>query len=227
MKYILYLFFIFVNTFGSSQTLNQNSLYRADFIPEKMSIDAKKERFYALVVPVVQKIHAELMLKHDKVLKEMKNSRNRKEIQELKKVYRIVTDKELLMALKPHPQSIVLAQAAMESAWATSRFFVEANNIFGIWSTNRFQKRIAAKEKRDGIKTIWLRKFDTLEDSVREYYKVIAISKVYKDFRVLRYNTNDVMKMVKKLDKYSEMGEQYSKKLAVIIKYNKLTKYDR
>ncbi len=211
MKYIISLFFIFTSVFGVSQTVGSKPLYMADFVPKNMSISTKKARFYYLIVPVVQKVHKELMEKHNSVLKDMKNSTNRREIQELKKVYRIVTDKELLLALKPHPQSIVLAQAAMESAWATSRFFVQANNIFGVWSTNRFQKRIAAGEKRDGTKTIWLRKFDTLEDSVRQYYKMIATAKVYREFRILRYNSNDVMKMVKKLDRYSEIGEKYTR----------------
>jgi Bax protein len=222
MRYIV----LFISIFLSAQVVHQ-PLYTVANVPKNMSVSTKKARFYYLIVPVVQKVHKELKLKHDSVLKDMKNSQNRKQIQELKKVYRITTDKELLLALKPHPQSIVLAQAAMESAWATSRFFVQANNIFGIWSTNKFQKRIAAKEKRDGIRTIWLRKFDTLEDSVREYYKMIATAKVYKEFRALRYSSNDVIQMVKKLDKYSEIGERYTKELASMIRYNKLTKYDK
>jgi Bax protein len=227
MRYIVYLFLIFSTAFGASQNIKTKLFYRVDTVPKHMDVKTKKKRFYYLIVPVVQKVHKELMLQHDTVLKDMKNSKNRREIQELKKVYKIVTDRELLLALKPHPQSIVLAQAAIESAWATSRFFTKANNIFGVWSTNRFQKRIAAQEKRDGKKTIWLRKFDTLEDSVRQYYKMIATAKVYKEFRQLRYDTTDVAKMVKKLDRYSEAGDKYTKKLLDIIEYNKLVKYDR
>jgi Bax protein len=227
MRYIVYLFLIFSTAFGVSQNIKTKPFYRVDMVPKHMDVKTKKKRFYYLIVPVVQKVHKELMLQHDTVLKDMKNSRNRREIQELKKVYKIVTDRELLLALKPHPQSIVLAQAAIESAWATSRFFTKANNIFGVWSTNRFQKRIAAKEKRDGGKTVWLRKFDTLEDSVRQYYKMIATAKVYKEFRQLRYETDNIAKLVRRLDRYSETGDEYTKKLLGITKYNKLIKYDR
>ncbi len=210
MKFIL--FFIFSCIFSAS--LSGASI-------------TKKQRFYHLIVPVVQKVHSDLMLKYKTVLQDMKDSKNKKQIQELKKIYRVATDEELLIALKPHPKSIAIAQAAIESGWATSRFFIQANNVFGVWSTNKSQPRIAARQKRGGTKTIWLRRFKTLEDSVRDYYKMIATVKVYKEFRILRYNTNDIMKMVKKLDKYSELDKKYTKELANIIKYNNLTKYDK
>jgi len=226
MRYIIFLFFIYCCSFSSNQTTD-GVLYQANIIPKNMSIATKKARFYYIIVPIVQNVHEELMKQHDKILKDIKNSKNRKYIQDLKKVYRVTTDKELLLAIKPHPQSIVLAQAAIESAWATSRFFVEANNIFGVWSTNKFQQRIAAKKQRDRARTIWLRKFDTLEESVRQYYKMIAIAKVYKEFRKVRYYSHDVIEMVVKLDKYSERGVQYTKELASMIRYNKLTKYDK
>ena len=35
------------------------------------------------------------------------------------------------------------------------------------------------------------------------------------------------MEMIQKLDKYSEMGDRYTKELGSLIKYNKLTKYDK
>jgi len=200
------------------------SLYGGDTVLKNVS--AKKQRFYNLIVPVVHKVHTDLMSKYKTVLQDMKDSKNRKNIQDIKKLYRVVTDKELLLALKPHPESIAIAQAAIESGWATSRFFIQANNIFGVWSTNKFQPRIAATQKRGGVKTIWLRKFNSLEESVRDYYKMIATVKAYKEFRILRYESKDVMKMVEKLDKYSELDKKYTIELASIIKYNNLTKYD-
>ena len=78
-----------------------------------------------------------------------------------------------------HPISIALAQAAMESAWGTSRFFKEANNIFGVWAYYKNTPRIAALQKRNG-KTIWLRKYASLEDSVSDYYRNISKSSAYK-----------------------------------------------
>jgi len=201
--------------------------YTAINVPKKMTVAVKKERFYYLLVPAVDKVYNELLIQYNEVKKDLQSGSNVARIEKLKSTYKVKSDKALLLALKPHPQSIALAQAAMESAWATSRFFVKANNIFGMWSVNKNEPRIAAGEKRGGTKTIWLKKFNTIEDSVREYYKMMGRGRAYKDFRRVRYESDDVKKMVKELDHYSEIGEKYTKELASMIRYNKLTKYDK
>lgn len=201
--------------------------YTPSNVPQKMSTQEKKTRFYALLVPAVEKVHKELTTQYENTAQDIKNGTNRKNIQRLKAIYTVQTDEQLLVALKPHPQSIALAQAAMESAWATSRFFVKANNIFGIYSVNEEEPRIAASEKREGRGTIWLRKFATVEESVRAYYKLMAKGSAFEGFRTLRVITNDPHKLVKKLDKYSEIGAAYGKELSQVIKFNKLIKYDK
>ncbi len=225
MKYI-WISVLLTSCIFSSAVQASKIEYKAGEIPQKMSIAEKKKRFYALVVPAVQKSYKKLMDEYSEVLNYMKSKSNLEKIKELKRYYKVDSDEELLYALKPHPPSIVLAQAAMESAWATSRFFTQANNVFGVWSVNRNEPRIAASEKRGGTKTIWLRKFNSIEESVDSYYKLLASSRAYKEFRELRYKSDDVYEMVKKLDKYSEKGELYGEELSKLIKYNKLTKYD-
>ena len=224
--------YIYITLIMSLSLLTTNSFattpkYTALDVPKKMSVAVKKERFYYLLAPAIDKVYNELLVQYDEVQKDLQSNSNADKIAKLKTTYKVKTDKELLLALKPHPQSIALAQAAMESAWATSRFFVKANNVFGMWSVNKNEPRIAAGEKRGGTKTIWLKKFDSIEDSVREYYKMMGRGRAYKEFRKVRYETDDVMKIVKKLDRYSEIGEKYTKELSSMIRYNKLTKYDK
>jgi len=96
----------------------------------------------------------------------------------------------------------------------------------GIWSDNKNEPRSAASKKRGGTYTVWLRKFSTVEDSVREYYKTIGRSNAYKEVRKVRYESDDVFEIIKKLDRYSELKEKYTEELASIIRYNKLTRYD-
>ena len=79
---------------------------------------------------------------------------------------------------------------------------------------------------RVGGRTIWLRKFDSVEDSIRAYYELIAKGKAFKKFRKTRYQTGNAYEIVKELDKYSEIGDLYAKELTKMIRYNKLTKYD-
>jgi Bax protein len=192
-----------------------------------MSVKEKKANFRTLIVPAVNRVYEELQTEYAEVSHYIgKGNYYQDEISRLKKLYKVETDRELLLALKPHPRSIAIAQAAMESAWATSRFFKEANNIFGVWSFNKNDSRIAAGETR-GTKTIWLKKYDTIEDSVRDYYKTLASSRAFKKFRELRLKTDDPYRLVKKLDRYSEMGDDYAKELTSMIKYNKFYLYDR
>lgn len=218
--------YILLSIFLTASMFSSEIRYIASVVPKNMTVDDKKKRFYSLLVPAVQKSHKKLTHEYEKILNAIETKTATKKIKDLKKLYKVQTDKELLYALKPHPQSITLAQAAMESAWATSRFFTEANNVFGVWSVNKNEPRIAANEKRGGTKTIWLRKFNTIEESVDKYYKLLATSKAYREFRELRYKSDNVYEMVKKLHRYSEMGELYGEELSKVIRYNKLTKYD-
>lgn len=225
MKQVYLLLFIAISLL-TTNSLASTPKYTAINVPKKMTVAVKKERFYYLLAPAIDKVYSELLVQFNEVKKDLKSGSNAAKIEKLKTTYKVKSDKALLLALKPHPQSIALAQAAMESAWATSRFFVKANNVFGMWSVNKNEPRIAAGEKRGGTKTIWLKKFDSIEDSVREYYKMMGRGRAYKDFRDVRYATNDVNKIVKELDNYSEIGEKYTKELSSMIRYNKLTKYD-
>ncbi len=225
MKYI-YILLLLSSTVYASEKTNIQTKYMPHIIPEKMDIATKKKRFYHLLVPAVKKVYKELYEQYLSVSKDIKEKKDPKNIERLKEIYKADSDEELLLALKPHKPSIALAQAVMESSWATSRFFVEANNTFGLWSYDKNEARIAAKEKRGGIKTVWLKKFDSIEESVREYYRLLGRGYAYKEFRKLRYESDDVYEIVKKLNRYSEMNKEYAKELSHIIRYNKLTKYD-
>ncbi len=194
---------------------------------KNLSVLEEKKRFYSLVVPAVQKVHAELSAKYKRIKKDIGAKKNTQEIKDLKHLYRVTTDEELLLALKPHPVSIAIAQAAIESAWATSHIFLKANNLFGVWSVNKNDDRIAAAQKRKGGRTIWLRKFKNVEGSIRTYYLTIARVKVYKKLREYRMKTDDVFEIIKGLDKYSERGTKYVDSIGKVIRHNNLTKYDK
>lgn len=191
-------------------------------VPPDMSVTEKKARFRDLLLPVIEKVHADLESDYLSAEQAVADGTN---FAAMREEYRATTDKKLLAALKPHPISIVLAQAAMESAWATSRFFVEANNIFGVWSFDPDEPRIAAGEKR-GDKTVYLKKYGTLEAAIRDYYLILARGENFSEFRALRLTSDDPFKLVAKLDKYSEKGALYGEELVGIIRYNEFQQYD-
>jgi Bax protein len=190
-----------------------------------ISVQEKKQRFKNLLAEPIVNEYKELYTLYKKIQVNILEGTEKALIASLKTKYRATTDDELLNALKPHPPSVALAQAALESAWATSRFFNEANNAFGVWSYDDSDLRIAAKVKRDG-KTIWVKKYLSVEDSVKDYYLTLARGSAFKEFRDLKMTTSDPFEFVTKLDKYSEKNIAYTEELAAMIRYNKFDSYD-
>jgi Bax protein len=117
-----------------------------------------------------------------------------------------------------------LSQAAIESAWGTSRFFLEANNPFGLWSFNSKQERITAESTRNG-KKVYLRKFNNMDQAIDAYLTTLSTGP-YNEFRKQRLKTQDPYVLVNYLIDYSERREAYVEEVVSVIKGNDLTKYD-
>ena len=217
------LIILLISVFLISAVIYYFSIEEAD-IPQ-MTVQEKKSRFKTLIIPAVNDVYAELMAQYQEISASIDAQKNSQQIEKLKVEYKATTNDELLMALKPHPKSIAIAQAAMESAWATSRFFREANNIFGVWSFDEDEPRIAALQKR-GDKTIWVKKYSSVKAAVKDYYRTLGRSSAFKEFRELRMQSNDPFLLVTKLDRYSEKGAEYGHELTSIIKFNKFNKLD-
>jgi len=230
MKYVILILVLLVNLLPALVLFEEEEVeilkpIEKKVAPQKISVQEKKKIFYNLLVPAINEVYDKLEKQYLEAANDINNSINSEKIAQLKVKYKVNTNEELLMALKPHKRSIAIAQAAMESAWGTSRFFRQANNVFGVWSTNANQKRIAAQEKR-GKTTIWVRKYDNLGESIWHYYFLLSSSARYRKFKELNYKTDDVCIIITGLENYSERGYEYVKKLGSIIKYNKLKKYD-
>ncbi len=129
---------------------------------------------------------------------------------------------ELLTKLNVNPVSIVLAQAAIESGWGSSRFFVQANNLFGVWT---FDKKHASKIKAKKA-NVYLKAYPNILESVKDYYDSINRGWAYKKFRLVRLKTDDPYLLTNHLEKYSILRGIYVQRVKNIIKSNKLHKYD-
>lgn len=189
-------------------------------------VQLKKQRFEQTLVPAVERVHREWQTRFDTVAQLLELGDPNAQLQPLRERFGAASDRELLAALKPHPVSIVLAQAAIESGWGTSRFYREANNVFGIWSSNRSEPRIAARGKRDG-KTVWLKQYASLDDSIRDYYRLIAKGAAYQQFRQARLRSQDPLKLVPYLTAYSERREAYTRQVSQVLRQNQFSRYDQ
>ena len=194
-----------------------------------LDVQNKKQAFINIMLPSILLAKHQLEEDRIKVLalekkREPLSDEEERYLANLKKDYKCHTSKELLLRLSTHPTSIVLAQAAIESGWGTSRFYKEANNVFGVWSFSENEPRIKALEDREG-KSVYVRKYDVLPESIISYFKTIARGP-YSEFRAAREKISEVSVLISYLKVYSELREEYVKRLGQLIQYNNLEKYD-
>jgi len=140
--------------------------------------------------------------------------------------YKARTITELIGRMRTLPNSIVLAQSAVESGWGQSRFFLSGSNLFGIWSFNANEPRIAAAHTR-GNKMIYLRAYPDMSESIEHYFEILARSTAYRSLRKARLRTDNPFKLLPHLKYFSERRSAYTRQLKAVILENNLTQYDR
>jgi Bax protein len=119
----------------------------------------------------------------------------------------------LLRRVDVVPVTLVLAQAAQESGWGTSRFALESNNLFGMWTWDKDAGSVPLNRRDDA--THMVRVYPNIESSVRAYLHNINIGFAYTDFRDLRSEMRaggkplDPFALAGALDRYSAAGDIY------------------
>jgi len=213
----------------SLQTMVKPILYADVTFIEELSIPEAKQTFINIMVPAILVAKYEINFQREQVLRiQAKNGVDELDstfLAPLYSTYRTNNISELLDRMKTHPTSIVLGQAAIESGWGRSRFFKEANNIFGVWSMNSYEDRIPAKFQRNG-KQVFLRRYPNISASIKDYFLTIGKVNAYKAFRAARNQSNDYHVLIEKLDHYSERGMDYVADLERMIRLNGFEQYD-
>lgn len=136
--------------------------------------------------------------------------------------------KRLLRRVDTIPPSLVLAQAANESAWGTSRFAQRGNNLFGEW-TFRSGSGIVPAERSEG-EFHELRKFPSLYESIRSYMNNLNSHGAYHELRQIRESLRREgkpvtgMALANGLQQYSERGEDYIREIKAMIRHNQLAR---
>jgi Bax protein len=126
------------------------------------------------------------------------------------------------------PASMVLAQAALESGWGTSRFAREANNLFGIRTYNPETPGLEP-EKADGFRVV---KYADLGEGVAHYMLNLNTHPAYRKFRRARAQMRaegrdpDARHLATRLTQYSEIPKTYGNLLHQIIDGEKLEEFD-
>jgi len=210
-------------------------------LPEMKDVEQRKAVFISLLLPLVLEANAQIAMERRRLSYAIDQqaaghdlSRDLADwIGKLAKRYKGSPDRldDLLRRVDTVPSSLVLAQAAAESGWGTSRFAVEGNAIFGQWTTAG-GRGLVPRERSDGM-THKIRSFDRLIDSVNAYLLNLNTHRSYRGFRSVRAEMRRAEKpldgavLAGELRRYSEKGEDYVELLRGIIRKNRLRPFDR
>jgi len=194
-----------------------------------LQVSTKKQKFFDMILPAVLISKQRLEEKRQRLAKITANTNPAPDdqawlAQQLKR-YKAKDVKQLASKLEDHPTSIILAQAALETGWGTSRFFLKGNNIFGVWSFNSKEPRMRASQTRDG-KVIYVKRYGSLIEAVDDYFITIARGGPFRKFRQARLQTKDPLELIKHLNYYSEIGDEYVKRLRSLITRNDMLRFD-
>jgi len=138
--------------------------------------------------------------------------------------------KMLLNCIDIVPVSLVLAQAANESSWGTSRFAKQGFNFFGQWC---FTKGcgIVPSQRVTGM-THEVKKFSSVNQSVEGYIFNLNSNQSFEQFRTIRAEARAKHEkltgyaLVAGLIHYSERKQAYIDDIRAMIRQNKLGQYD-
>lgn len=207
------------------------------------NVKEKKEAFFSYMLPLIDKKNLDIRKERQFLLfmREKQDtafsSNERRKIKKLGTKYGlgeldIETDglSQLLNRVDEIPVSMVLAQAAIESAWGTSRFARDANNLFGQWCYEKGCGLVPLRRNPGSKHEV--KKFDSVEDAIEEYLHNLNTNNAYNYLREVRKNlrhNNQILsgnKLAEGLLNYSEMREKYIEEVRAVIRINKLDKHD-
>jgi len=234
---------IIEQVYETTKTSSFNLVFIDTFNFENFS--NSKQDFIKTLLPLIS-------YENQKILIERKNLFNIKEalvnektlnnqdlvyLRKIAKKYKIKTNNkhkidlinQLLISIDIIPNSIVLAQAANESGWGTSRFAKEYNALFGEY-TYDFSKGVIPLKREEGKKHL-VKAFSSYNNSIKSYFRNINTHYAYEKFRLIRKqmrdknNFSNINLLVDGLSTYAE-DNNYVKTINSIIESNKLSQFD-
>ena len=232
--------FKFINKESELKIVNQNiNDINLDFLSQS------KKDFVKTLLPLISYQNQNILLERSK-LEELRASlidhntlpnNDLKFLNKISQKYRIKTaDKhkydlvnELLNRVDIIPNSIVLAQAANESGWGSSRFAREFNALFGEY-TYDYSDGVVPLLREEGEKHL-VKTFASVDKSVQSYFNNLNSHYAYEDFRKVREmmreknNFSNIKLLVEELDSYAA-DINYITTINAIIDANKLDQFD-
>jgi len=215
----------------------------AQSMPAFLDIPAgpeRKEAFFDYLAPIVEAVNSEVEKHREALLalgKQLEAGQSPDQqaqdwLVRMTERYRVDADQpeQQVAALKRRidiiPVSLALAQGALESAWGTSRFARQGNNIFGKWCFTKGCGIVPAQRRADATHEV--ASYDNVADAVRDYIHHLNSHPVYEPLRERRAQARNKGQapegsdLAAGLEKYSAKGEGYIRLIRRVIKANNL-----
>jgi len=131
---------------------------------------------------------------------------------------------DALLRVDGVPENLVLVQAANESAWGTSRFAREGNNLFGQWCFSPGCGIVP--EHRPHGATYEVAEFSSVDESVSSYMRNLNTGHSYQLLREIRARMRgedlqpDPAELAAGLTSYSERGLAYVDEIRAMLRHN-------
>lgn len=253
---LLFVFYLAMNPFKTTVfpapvhtiagTVDNDELTSSTLLPDLSAIETtpeRKEVFVNLLMPLIEQKNAKILKSRNRLMvlhaewlaSNTLTGVNQRNLEKLREKYHVTKERYpddgkaieiLFLRVDTIPPAMVIAQAAIESGWGTSRFAIEGYNLFGQWCYTPGCGIVPAK--RLPGKKHEVRKFTNVEESVTAYYRNINTHTAYRHWRELRAklrrNPTEFTgyAMVEGLTKYSEIGSPYVDALRRAIRVNQL-----
>lgn len=235
-------FAIFLVTVVSLYSMGANRDPLPDF-GGYSDVKQKKTAFFDYMLPLVSAANQSIMEQRAE-LEEMATDADQlsffqqRNLLQLAESYRVDTQTlnnqqvidQLLLRVAVLPPSLVLAQAAIESAWGTSRFARQGNNLFGQWCYQKGCGLVPLRRSADSKHEV--AKFDSVAAAVDAYLHNLNTHRAYKDLRALRAELSTAEssasghQLAQTLLYYSELRQVYVDEVQAVIRINQLHGYD-
>lgn len=207
---------------------------------------ARKQAFYDYFMPLIEHHNARALERRKQVLALQKalqeegalSERQLQKLNRLAERYRIKRDiaparqiELLLPKVDVIPPSMVLAQAAVESAWGTSRFAREANNFFGQWCYEPGCGLVPVKRRSGDNHEV--ARFESPSDAVDSYFRNINSHAAYAPVRAIRAQRRQTGgqlsgdHLIEGLHSYSTRRGGYIRELRTVMQGNNMSRFDQ
>jgi len=215
----------------------------SDILPEFGhigNVQQKKESFFAFMLPLVQAENRRLTDLRQRLAYIKDHVRWGKELEAADRAWLAAVTAEfrltdlpwdsdtfwitLMRRVDTLPEHLVLVQAANESAWGTSRFAREGNNLFGQWCFSA-GCGIVPDARPDGA-TYEVARFRSVSASVGSYMRNLNTGRSYRRLREIRAGQRaegqdpDAVSLSVGLIHYSERGQDYVEDIQSMLRTN-------